>query len=242
MLATSKEVIAAAPDINLTTLAAIKLEFDIRDDNADHYLETQIPRVSAEISDFCHRTFAAQSYKDTFQPWLLHADHYPLSINPLSLNRWRHRGRLQLANWPIVPGSVTVVRDGIALTPADFVIQSGCIQLVLGYMIPGGTVEVTYSAGWQLPGWAPNSLGAPPLPAAVERAALLMILSVRQGGRVGWTDRDPFLRSETVEGAGSLSYSTEPMGGGTGGQTVVGGMSLAVRNLLDQYVIKGPLR
>ena len=223
MLPTNSTVVTPAQDQRLITLPQVKLEFDIRVDDQNRYLEEKIDTVSDEIAGYCNRIFGAQTYEDTFDTF----SHY--YQNPNSR-------RLLLRNWPVVAGSVAVTCDGVAvtsLTDLQIFCETGTISNKLYWFIwPGRWVVVTYQAGWRLPGWPEGSGAVPLLPKAIQQAALLMVLSTRQAGRISYTDRDPFLRSETVEGAGSLTYSADPIGGAGGS---LGGMSPAVMDKLAPY-------
>jgi hypothetical protein len=99
----------------------------------------------------------------------------------------------------------------------------------------GQAIQVTYEAGWILPGWDASGLDGDPLPPEIEQAAILQILANRQSSRLAFTDRDPFLRSETVEGVGTLQYSQTAIGSGSSG--AIGGISSPARDLLAPYVI-----
>jgi hypothetical protein len=215
----SSTVLMAAPDFNLTTLAAIKLEFDIQTTNTDVYLNSQIPKVSSAIASYCRRVFALQSYEDTFVcRW---SDWMPRSV--------------QLARRPIIPGTLEIVRDGSILVDGDDYdvdLEAGIVRNIT----LGQDIVATYDAGWLLPGWpVPTGTMAEALPADVEYAAILQILTNRQLGRLAFTDRDPFLRSETVDGVGTLQYSQTAIGPGSSG--AIGGISSSVRDLLAPYVV-----
>jgi hypothetical protein len=215
----NSSVVAAATDFNLTTLASIKLEFDIQTANTDVYLSAQIPRVSSAIASYCRRVFALQTYEDTFVGrW---SDWMPRSF--------------QLARRPIIPGTLEIVRDGSMLVEGDDYdvdLEAGIVRSVT----LGQDIVATYDAGWLLPGWpVPTGAMAEALPAGVEYAAILQILTNRQLGRLAFTDRDPFLRSETVDGVGTLQYSQTAIGSGSSG--AIGGISSSVRDLLAPYVV-----
>jgi hypothetical protein len=215
----NSSVVAAAADFNLTTLASIKLEFDIQTTSTDVYLSSQIPRVSSAIASYCRRVFALQTYEDTFVGgW----------------SDWMPR-TLQLARRPVISGTLGIVRDGSILIEGDDYdadLEAGIVRNIT----LGQDIVATYDAGWLLPGWPiPTGTMAEALPADVEYAAILQILTNRQLGRLAFTDRDPFLRSETVDGVGTLQYSQTAIGSGSSG--TIGGISSPARDLLAPYVV-----
>jgi hypothetical protein len=215
----NSSVVAAATNINLTTLASIKLEFDIQTTSTDAYLSSQIPRVSRAIASYCRREFALQTYDDTYAcGW---AEWMPRSF--------------QLAHSPVVSGSLVIVRDGSTLIEGDDYDVDYDAGIVRNISL-GQIIVATYDAGWLLPGWSiPTGSMAEALPADIEYAAILQILTNRQLGRLAFTDRDPFLKSETVDGVGTLQYSQTAIGSGSSG--TIGGISSPARDLLGPYVI-----
>jgi hypothetical protein len=215
----NSSVVVAATDFNLTTLASIKLEFDIQTTNTDVYLSSQIPRVSRAIASYCRRVFALQTYEDTYAcAWA----------------EWMPRS-LQLAHSPVVSGTLEIVRDGSMLTEGndyDVDFDAGIVRNIS----LGQDIVATYDAGWLLPSWPiPTGTMAEALPADIEYAAILQVLTNRQLGRLTFTDRDPFLRSETVDGVGTLQYSQTAIGSGSSG--TIGGISSPARDLLAPYVV-----
>jgi hypothetical protein len=224
------QVLDAAPSFDLTTLANVKMEYDIQDESHDVFFRRLITRVSDEIAGYCSRVFALQTYADTFIG------------EPRDWNQRRHT--IFLSNRPVVPGTVVVVHDGNVLTEGvDYLVTTGAGMLrhLHGWFWPhqNSQVLVTYDAGWILPGW-PISSGsgsgqAAKLPSAVEHAAILHFLAKREAGRMSYSSRDPFLRSETIDGAGTLSYGLSSRAAAD--IAGVGGMTLAVQSALAPYVI-----
>jgi hypothetical protein len=213
-------VITPAPDFNLTTLASLKLEFDIQTTDTDVYLQRQILRASGAVASYCRRVFALQTYQDTYKcEWAV----------------WMPRS-LQLVHYPVVADTVEIVRDGTTLVDGDDYDIDLDVGIVRNISL-GQEVQVTYDAGWLLPGWlAPSGSMAQTLPPEVEQAVLLQILAARQIGRISFTDRDPFLRAETVEGVGQLQYSTTAIGASVGASGL-GGLSGPARDLLAPYTV-----
>jgi hypothetical protein len=215
----NSSVVAAAADFNLTTLASIKLEFDIQTTNTDVYLNAQIPRVSSAIASYCRRVFALQTYQDTFVcRW---SDWMPRSF--------------QLAHSPVISGTLEIIRDGSTLVEGDDYDADLAAGIIRNITL-GQDIVATYDAGWLLPAWpVPTGTMAEALPADVEYAAILQILTNRQLGRLAFTDRDPFLSRETVDGVGTLQYSQTAIGSGSSG--TIGGISSPARDLLAPYVV-----
>lgn len=230
----NSEIISAASDFNLTTLAAVKMEFDITTTDQDAYLESLISRVSGAISSYCRRVFARQTYQDTFVAYHRHQQNWLRGT--AWVIPWGARGALFLANRPVISGSLTVMRDGHTLVEGqDYRLfrDMGKVDALNGI---GQEVVVTYDAGWVLPGW-PDT-GGSTLPAEVTGAAIMLILGMRQSGRLAYTDRDPFLRTETVDGVGSRTYSQQAIGSATGSSTTGPGMiSGPIADALAPYVI-----
>lgn len=216
----SSTVITPATDFNLTTLPAIKRELDVITTDTDSYFSSQIPRVSTSISRYCRRLFSRQRYLDIFKVYW-YGPRHPVS-------------RLGLAHWPIVVVD-DVQLNGAQLDETDYEIDYESGRLIKDTHWDYGTLEVTYVAGWVLPGWAPDSVGGDPLPPDVEQAAIEMVIANRQTGRLSYTDRDPYVRSETVEGVGTLTYSQTAIGAGSSGGML--GLPLHVKERLSSYVV-----
>lgn len=216
----SSAVVTPAINFDLTTLPSIKREIDVRTSDTDVYLSSQIPRVSSSIARYCRRIFARQRYLDTFQSY------------------WHRTGhlvtRLGLAHWPLVAIEAVTV-NGVMLGEDDFVVDFDGGRLTRGMHWDAGIIEAVYVAGWVLPGWAPDSVGGEPLPSDVEQAAIEMVISNRQTGRLSYTDRDPYVRSETVEGVGTLTYSQTAIGSSSSGGML--GLPVHVKERLSSYVV-----
>lgn len=219
-------VIVPAPDFNLTTLAAAKLEFDIQTDDQDVYIESQILRASDDIANYCRRVFALQRYTDTFGgggPW----------------GYWKYReGSYFLAHRPVVPGSVNIVSNGSVVGVNDWSIdyETGIIDIMTWTAL---TAEITYDAGWFLPGWEPGStvLTGPPLPPSIGFAAIQMINANRQAGRMQFDSAAASgVRSETVEGVGTITYGSPSSSSATGAGSA-GAMPTSVVTRLAPFVI-----
>ncbi|MCO6178820.1 hypothetical protein [Ciceribacter sp. RN22] len=176
-------LIVTAPSSNrkLTTTSAVKLELKITGGGDDAYLSMLIDQASSAIEAWCDRVFAVETVREV-------------------ITRIVPAHTLVVSRWPVL--SVTSV--SLNGSPADpIVAQPGEGGLLcfwkdgsrMGWW-PGGRIEVEYQAGYVLPGQPGRTL-----PADIERAALTLI-------KAHWfsRNRDPLIRSETVDDAGSTDY------------------------------------
>lgn len=172
----------SAANKRLTTVAALKAELDVTIGADDAYLAALVDQASNAVHDWCGRAFAIEIVRETIE--------LPIA-NPSILP----------ARWPLV-AVVSATADGAAFDVADVESDDGaCLAYRLdedGERLdwPAGELVVTYQAGYALPGEAGRTL-----PHAVERAALILAKSYTLA-----RGRDPLIRSETVEGAGSTDY------------------------------------
>lgn len=218
-------VITAAATRDLTTLATIKADFGAAiSDASDDFLTRAIMRASAAAENFCNRVFAVETVQD---------------VVFLSRDDWPHimRGGLstmQLSRWPIVSvSSVTEDAATAPLTPnSDYVIDHAAGQLLRvdsdGRRKDWSAEKVTviYQAGYLLPGQnAGDFPGAAPLPFDIEDAIGRMVYT-----RVVENKRDPFVRSETVDGIGRTDYIVGNSAGSDGGN-----LSADVTDILNNY-------
>jgi hypothetical protein len=166
----------------LTTVAAVKSELDITDGADDAYLASLIDQASDAVAGWCNRVFAVETV----------AEHLTLRCP---------RAAILLSRWPLISLTSTT-RNGEALevvaTEVDDT-EGGLYRLDADGARtdwPSGTLILTYSAGYVLPGDSGRTL-----PYDVERATLITV----KGNYMART-RDPLIRSETVDGAGATSY------------------------------------
>lgn len=177
-------VLTPATTSDLTVLATVKAEMGITDRASDVALAGFIRQASDVVAKFCNRVFARETVSQTIR-----LDH-------------RH-DVLILKRFPIA--SITaIVENDVALGPSDYELngETGVLQRLHSDTVtfwPRGKVVVTYTSGFDLPRG---------LPSGIERAAILLVKSYASGG-----DRDPMVRSETIDGAGSTDYFS---GGATG--------------------------
>lgn len=215
-------VVTAASTHDLTLLATVREDFGISTtDASDNFLGRAISRASAAAENFCNRVFAAETVKDEF---LVDRDSWPhMVIGGIEL--------LQPIRWPIVSIS-SIVEDGATLSPlTDFRLDGKKGQIVRldsdGYRKRWrGNVAVTYLAGYVLPGQVAGDFpGAEKLPLDIEDAVGRMVYA-----RFIDSTRNPFVRSDIVDGIGRLDYITPNPKNSDGGN-----MSADVIDLLNNY-------
>lgn len=237
-------VVTPATNTDLTTLTNVKMDLNITDTSNDIYLQRQIKIASSAIVAYTNRTFALQTYRDEFRSFWGPLWAYGSSWNQGAI--WSSGAAtgfgLLLANVPVVSLS-SIDEDGTTLISSDYYLDANVggslSDAGILYRLDGGgvregwsfdTLQVTYTAGWSLPGDV-----SPTLPAEIEQAAILMVIAARQAGRLTYTDRDPFLRSEIVEGIGRRDYSQTAIGSSTSAS--VGSMPQMALDLLAPYCI-----
>lgn len=164
------------PESALTTLAKLKAQLRITDSSADALLEDAITGASQMVADFIGRRIHFQS---------ITAEKATGSGTP----------ELSLSVWPVLAVTLIEATDGAVIVPtyscdgedaAAGIVRSlvGCWQWspgLIGEGIGGDPVVghdvpnylVTYSGGWLTPNQS-AVVGATPLPASIELAALLL--------------------------------------------------------------------
>ncbi|MFC0217819.1 hypothetical protein ACFFJ7_05365 [Pseudochelatococcus lubricantis] len=173
-------IITPASTRALTTPDEVARQLGIKADadNAPRLIEL-ILAASAAIEGTLRRTLTLQQYEEHV---------YVAASRPAVLSHTPVR---------------TITIDGIAgLLGREVDVGTGLLSL------PAGTHVVTYWAGHDLPGSDPRPDGAPPadpmrfhLPVAITRAATLLAASYWHSSA-----RDPWVKSETVDGVGSQSF------------------------------------
>lgn len=174
-------IIEAAAETKLTTIAAAKAELQVSSGADDAYLTTLIDQASDAVRSWCKRVFAVETVRESIYPD-------------------KPGKSLMLSRWPVVAITAVTI-NGVAEDVANVEAEdsghlfrldaSGCRT-----SWPSGRIVVEYSAGYVLPGRPGRTL-----PNDIERAALSLV----KGNWFART-RDPMIRSETVEGAGSTDY------------------------------------
>lgn len=191
-------VTTAADTYDLTKVATVKAELGILDRSEDENLARWISQASGAIADHCRRVFAQETVTEVFRPGRCLED-------------------LVLARYP-VSAVASVVEDGVTLATTDYEISAASGILTRLYNDQPCTwtarkITVVYTAGYA---------SIADLPDAIERACVTLVRQYRHA-----TDRDPMVRSESVENLGDVSYFS---GGATGLSAEVIGMLAPHRN------------
>ena len=194
------EVVTAPATSALVALASLKDELGIADGDTsqDARLARIIARASAAAATFCGTAFGTGEYIETFQ---------------LS----EQRRSLVLARRPIIAIEAITENDEL-LDDSAFIVDmpAGTLSRHLPADVPYGwrdpvffhwwvseVIIVHYHAGYLLPG-DETVEGIEALPLDVEQAVIETCKAWYFAG--GAWARDPYLRSESSEGVGSVSY------------------------------------
>lgn len=175
-------VIDPANTHRLVTLVAVRRELQVTDDIDDLFLTGLIDQASATARSWCRRTFAEETVRETI--------YLDRAASPIELTRY-----------PVTDiASVTVA--GNVLDPAGYEVEGDTGWLYRLDASGGrcarfcGRIVLQYTGGYTLPD-APQ----PTLPDDITRAVLLLVKAAYFA-----RTRDPAIRSESVEGAGSFGY------------------------------------
>lgn len=177
-------ITAAAATTKLTTLARIKQELGITDSGSDTILGEMIAQASAAIASHLGRTIARETIAETWRPVAA-------------------RDNIIVTRAPIV--SITsIVEAGATLTGADYEADkdAGIIYRLSSdarVQWPASKTVITYVCGWLLPDEAGRTL-----PEDIERACIETVK-----GRYLARTRDPSIKSESVPGVFSVTYSSD---------------------------------
>lgn len=174
-------VIEAAESYDLTTLETVKAELGVTGDTDDAYLSGQITRFSRRIASFCNRVFALERVSEEIV--------LGRELDKLMLSRVPVAGIVS-----VTVGGETLDGDGYKLDRAKGVLWRMCGGTPTRWT--AGTVVVTYTAGWRLPGDPERDL-----PEDVEGACIDLVKRQWYGRA-----RDPALRSVTVPDVVSEQY------------------------------------
>ncbi|SEK23415.1 hypothetical protein SAMN04515666_1013 [Bosea lupini] len=176
------EVITAAENRKLTTLAAVKADLGLTGAEEDARLDALIEQYSAAIVGWCGRPFALEMLRETI-------------FSPAATNG------LMLSCWPVV-SIASITLDGVAIAPEAYTVDrnAGLVHQrqpgPSGFWWPRGETVATYAAGYILPGSAERTL-----PYDVERAAIMLVKAAFLAA-----ERDPHVRSDSVEGVGTTTW------------------------------------
>jgi hypothetical protein len=187
---------------HLTTVSRVREELRLGDEPQDAVIKDWIGDASRSISDYCERVFGRQLVEERMDL----RDHGESVI--------------RLRMMPAVVEQVTFAGQALSDTDWYYNDEGGLCRLVDGEPVPWPWryLTVRYRSGWRLPGEAERDL-----PENVEAACLQLVASRYHGG-----GRDPRLRSETVEGVGSTSWTDYRAG--------AGGMPQNIAEKLARYV------
>jgi len=173
-------VLTPATATRLTTVATVRARYGITGgDAADAVIEGLIDTASQMAVEFCGRTFGREFVKQTnliCRP----CSTILLERSPATLTEVRESGE-------VLPS------DSYYLDPDRNVLARLTGDVIISW---GGLVEITYSAGWVLPGQEGANL-----PATIEHAVLLLV-----GGMWSAQQRDPLVKSESVDGVSRTDY------------------------------------
>ncbi len=164
----------------LTTADAVRARYGMGDDVDQALIEAMIDTASQMAVEFCGRTFGRETVKQVEDIAYPSCSRILLERSPASVMEVRESGEVIAADGYHLDAS----RNTLMRLTGD-VITSWC-----------GRVEITYDAGWVLPGKDGSNL-----PATIEHAALLLV-----GALWSSQQRDPLVKSETAEGIGRTDY------------------------------------
>lgn len=218
-------VIEPATCFDLTTLLNVKTDIGLDDDtdaSTDIYLKRVIRQTSKAIAQYCNLIFPLQTYQDVFRP---QQDWWPVTIP-------NGQAPLVLARSPLVDVTSIVVKDGTTdvtlVEDTDFEIdpQTGEIWRLDNYDNPrrwdAVKTVVVYRAGFTLPGQTGTDNQLEIVAPDLEDAAIRLI-------KARWLakDRDPYLKTDTVDGVGTQTYWIP--------NSPDGNMPPDVQDILDNY-------
>jgi hypothetical protein len=178
-------IITSATVTNLTTLQAVRLELGAAATSADDLLITaMIGQASAMAAGFANRVFGVEAIEELQDidpsscPWLF-VDKMPV-VDIISCDVEGQPIALPDLETGGHEGTVIMLKDGKML-PAW----------------PAGRTTIRYRAGYVLEGAQRN------VPADLERSVIIITKALFHA-----RERDPALRSETVDAVGSWSFQT----------------------------------
>lgn len=213
VVTTAATATGSASPFDLTTLTTLKGEPWYQISLSDAWLQRVITASSIAIAQYCNRVFSQQSYTDTF---------FPQRDPPIS-PATGGVDPLQLAFFPMAPGSSVVTENGLALTlGTDYLEDPELSQLTrlgqYGYPMlwPKFPIVVQYQAGYSL-----SAMPSDLMDAAIELVKW----------RVFTATRDPGLKSQDIPGDISQSFL---WGTGPGGPD---DMPATISGKIDRYRI-----
>lgn len=178
-------VVTPADSRRLTTVEHVRMDLGITEAEAENSkVERLIDQASAMAERYCRRTFAIETVRET--------------VRGCNID---HVMRLERAPAFAVR---SVALNGDAVDPAEYELEGVSLyRLSAGgvrFAWRGSMLAVDYDAGFVRPGGDAVE-GAQDLPADVELAAIRLV-----GAIFSASSRDQLIKSEDVDGVGSLSY------------------------------------
>lgn len=181
-------IVEPAKSRDLTTLAIVKDELNIKDNASNARLARWIKEASGAAEVYCNRAFGLETLSELFRRH---------GFGGGAGHNWREPEPITLRRFPIVAINSIVEDDGAALTADDYEFDpetgrvwrlSGQVNGVGGCRVPWHAVKTVfgYPAGYDLPDAAPFNLAR----------ACQALVTLRWNAR----GRDPTLRAETVPG------------------------------------------
>ncbi|KAF2991151.1 hypothetical protein OGR47_02715 [Methylocystis sp. MJC1] len=194
---TVSTVVTAAKSHDLTTLATVKEELDLKTSDAtrDKVLARYITAGSKAIANFCNRVFAVEAIQDQFYP----RRDPPMRIAAGGVDP------IQLTRWPLVSISSLSENSRALAENSDYIANYDLAQLtrydVNTYPIPWDEwqIVVQYKAGYAS------------VPSDLEDACISYV-KFRHFSRM----RDPGVKEENVQGVYSAQYLWGTGPGGPG--------------------------
>jgi hypothetical protein len=174
-------VVTPATTYRLTTVERAKIQLGFPD-SQDDLVDQLIDHVSEAIARYCNRVLAREEVLETLR-------------SP--------RSPIMLRRYPVVSVEAITPYGGTALltTQYEYDSESGILRRLSGSCeIPWycGVIEIEYTAGYLMPGEDGANL-----PSDLELAAIRALSFNMSRNSI-----NPVVRSETVEGVGSITYAT----------------------------------
>lgn len=181
-------VLEPATTYDLMTLETAKAELGITDNVQDDKIKAWIEDTSAMVADYLGRVLALERVQETFRPSNAGSEALRLSRRP-------------------VTEIETVTVSGVPMVAADWQLDAAkglLYRTAMNYFTAsrtapftamwGGPVVVTYSGGYAL---------LDGLPRGISQATVTML---RHRWSVSSSNRDPFVRSEDIDGVARVDY------------------------------------
>ena len=220
-------VVTPPTHTDLTTATTVMADWNIPFTSAAFVTRT-VSRCSRAAEDYCNRTFGIAQYQVIARLEKGYRDgHLTLgAASPIMLPLWPIASFVSVTETD-ENGTVTTLVEN---TDYESDYTTGKLYRLDSYgrqrdWWPRLKVTINCWSGYILPGDTASYPGASPLPAHLEDAIGRMAAT-----RYFESRRDPYVRSETVEGVGSIDYTTQ----GTR-PTDAGNLSADVSDILDNF-------